>query len=120
MLNLVNPTFLAVELFFIGNLVELSFLKINSVLSALFLLVELLTLAKLIALIGELLFIYTLVGLALTLLILEVELIPIKGLAKLVIPVIAKLIFVNSPAPLVLLNYLAKLPFVEFSSLRLS
>ena len=118
LLNLINPTFLAVELLFVDNLVKLSFLKINSVLSALLLLVELLTLAELAALIKELLFVYTLAGLALALLTLEMGLIPTKGLAELIILVTAKLIFVDGLALLILLNCLAKLPFVEFSSLR--
>jgi hypothetical protein len=101
-------------------LVKLSTLKKNSGLLVPLLLVKLLTLAKLAALIGELLFIYTLAGLALVSLTLEVELIHIEGLAKLVTPVIAKPIFVDGLAPLALLNYLTKSPFMEFSSLRLS
>ena len=108
LLNLANPTFLAVELLFIDDLVELSFLKINSVLSALLSLVELLTLAELTALVEELLFIYILAGLALASLILKMGLIPIKGLVELVVLL------------LVLLNYLVKSPFIEFSSLKLS
>ena len=120
LLNLVDPAFLVVELLFVGDLVELSFLKINSVLLAPLLLVELLTLAKLAALVEELLFIYTLAGLALALLTLEVGLIPIEGLVELIILVAAKLIFVDGLVLLVLLNCSAKLLFVKFSSLRLS
>ena len=103
-----------------GNLVNLSSLKTNSGLSVIFLLVELLTLAELAALTGELLFIYTLAGLALALLTLEMGLIPIEGLVEFVTLVVVKPIFINSPAPLVLLNCLTKSPFMEFSSLRLS
>ena len=119
LLNLINPTFLAVELLFIGNLVELSSLKINSVLSVPLLLVELLTLAKLTALVRELLFVYTLAGLALILFTLKVGLIPIEGLVKLITLVTAKPIFINSLVLLILFNYLAKLPFIKFSSLKL-
>ena len=119
LLNLINPAFLAVELLFIGNLVDLS-LETNSGLLVLFLLVELLTLAELITLIGELLFIYTLAGLVLALFTLKVGLIPIEGLVELITPVAAELIFVDGLAPLALPNYLADLHFMEFSSLRLS
>ena len=119
LLNLVNPAFLTVEPLFTGNLIELSSLEINSILSALLLLVELLTLAELATLAGELLFVYTLTGLALASLILEMGLIPIEGLAKLVILVTVEPIFVDGPAPLVLFDCLAKLPFIKFSSLRL-
>ena len=108
------------ELLFVGNLVELFILKKNSGSSAPFLLVKLLTLAELIILIKELLFISALAGLVLALLTLKVGLVPIKGLAKLVIPVAVELIFVDGLVPLVLLDCLAKSPFVEFSSLRLS
>ena len=120
LLNLVNPAFLAVEPLFTDNLVELSFLEINSVLLVLLLLVKLLTLAKFAVLAKELLFVYTLAKLALVSLTLEVGLIPIKGLIKLVILVTAKPIFVDSPVPLALFDYLAESPFMEFSSLRLS
>jgi len=62
------------------------------------------------------------------LLILKVELIFAEGLAKLVALVAAKLItllvaepiFIDGPAPLALLNCLAKSPSMEFSSLKLS
>ena len=119
LLNLIDPTFLVVEPLFTDDLVDLS-LKTNSGLLVLLLLVKLLTLAKLITLIGELLFIYALAGLTLALLTLNVGLIPIKGLAKLIILVTAEPIFIDGPVPLVLLNYSAKLPSMEFSSLRLS
>ena len=108
------------EPLFTGNLVELSFLKINNILLVPLLLIELLTLAELTALIKELLFIYTLAGLALALFTLKMGLTPIEGLTKLVAPVIVKLIFVNSPALLALLDCLAELPFIEFSSFRFS
>ena len=119
LLNLTDPAFLTVKPLFIGNSVDLS-LETNSGSLALFLLVELLTLAELIALVGELLFIYTLAGLVLASLTLEMGLIPIEGLVELVIPVAAELIFIDGLVLLVLLNYLTKLPFIEFSSLRLS
>ena len=99
-------------------MVELSSLKINSVLSILLLLIELLTLVKLTTLVKELLFIYILAGLTLVLFILKIKLIPIEGLVKFIILVVVKLIFIDSPAPLILLNYLAELPFIEFSSLK--
>jgi hypothetical protein len=107
-----------------GNLVNLSSLKTNSGLSVIFLLVELLTLAELAALAGELLFIYTLAGLilaklALASLTLKVGLISIEGLVKLIISLVVKPIFINGLALLALLNDSAKLPFMEFSSLRL-
>ena len=57
LLNLIDPAFLTVEPLFTGNLVDFS-LKTNSGLSALLLLIKLLTLAKLITLVGELLFVY--------------------------------------------------------------
>ena len=119
LLNLINFAFLVIELLFIGDLVEFFSLKINSVLLIPLLLVELLTLAELAVLVKELLFVYTLVGLALALPILEVGLIPIEGLTELVILVIVELIFVDGPVLLVLLDCLAKLPSIEFSSLRL-
>ena len=119
LLNLIDPVFLAVEPLFIGNLVKLSSLKINSVLSAPLLLVKLLTLTKLATLVKKLLFVYILTGLTLILLILEVGLIPIKDLAKLVILITAKPIFIDGLVLLALLNYLTELPFVEFSSFRL-
>jgi hypothetical protein len=50
---------------------------------------------------------------------LEMGLIPIEGLVKLVILVAAKPIFINGLALLALLNDSAKLPFMEFSSLRI-
>ena len=111
-----------------GNLVKLSSLETNSSLLAPLLLAELLTLAKLAALAGELLFVGCLVELTLVLLTLEVGLIPIEGLAELVALVAAKLItllvaepiFIDGPAPLALLNCLAKSPSMEFSSLKLS
>jgi len=115
---LADPTLLAVEPLFIGDLVRLSSLETNSSLLALLLLVELLTLAKLTTLVGELLFVGGLVELALVLL--TLGLIPIEGLVELIILVAAKLIFVDGPAPLVLLNYSAKSPSIEFSSLKLS
>ena len=68
----------------------------------------------------EPLFIGGLVELALVLLTLEVGLIPIEGLAELITLVAAEPIFIDSPAPLALLNYLAKSPSIEFSSLKLS
>jgi len=117
---LVDPTLLVVEPLFIGDLVELSSSEINSGLLVLLLLVELPTLAKLTALVGELLFIGGLVELALVLLTLEVGLIPVGGLVELVTLVVAELIFIDGLAPLVLLNYLAKSPSIEFSSLKLS
>ena len=40
--------------------------------------------------------------------------------AELIILVAAELIFIDGLAPLALLNYLAKSPFIEFSSLKLS
>ena len=118
--SLADPTLLVVELLFVGNLVELFTLGKNSGSLAPLLLVKLLTLAELATLIGELLFINTLAGLTLASLTLKVGLIPIEGLTKLVIPIAAELIFVDSPVPLTLLDYLAKSPFVEFSSLKLS
>jgi len=107
-----------VEPLFIGDLVRLSSLEINSGLLALLLLVELLTLAKLTTLVGELLFIGGLVELALVLL--TLGLIPVEGLVELVILVAAEPIFIDGLAPLVLLNCLAKSPSIEFSSLKLS
>jgi len=99
-------------------LVRLSSLETNSSLLALLLLVELPTLAKLTALVGELLFIG---GLAeLTLALLTLGLIPVEGLAELITLVAAELIFVDGPAPLALLNCSAKSPSIEFSSLKLS
>jgi hypothetical protein len=109
-----------VEPLFTGDLVELSSLEINSGLLALLLLVELLTLAKLAALVGELLFIGGLAELTLALFTLEVGLIPVEGLVELVILVVVELIFVDGPAPLALLNCSAKSPSIEFSSLKLS
>ena len=108
------------ELLFIGDLIELSTLRKNSGLLIPLLLIELLTLAELAALTRELLFIDTLVGLTLVLLTLKVGLILIEGLAELVIPVVVEPIFVDGLVLLILLNYSAKLPFIEFSSLRLS
>jgi hypothetical protein len=118
--NLVDSTPLVVELLPIGDLVKLSSLEINSGLLVLPLLVELPTIAKLTALVGELLFIGGLVELALVLLTLEVGLIPIEGLVELITLVVAEPIFVDSLVLLVLLNYLAKSPSIEFSSLKLS
>ena len=115
---LVDPTLLVVEPLFIGNLVRLSSLEINSGLLALLLLVELPTLAKLATLVGELLFIDSLVEL--TLVLLTLGLIPVEGLAELIILVVAELIFIDGLAPLALLNYSAELPSIEFSSLKLS
>jgi len=109
-----------VEPLFIGDLVKPSSLETNSGLLILLLLIKLPTLAKLAALAGELLFIGRLAELTLVLLTLEVGLIPIKGLAKLNALVAAEPIFIDSPAPLALLNYLAKSPSIEFSSLKLS
>jgi hypothetical protein len=51
---------------------------------------------------------------------LTLGLIPIEGLAELIALVVAEPIFVDGLAPLALLNYLAKLPSIEFSSLKLS
>jgi hypothetical protein len=104
----------------IGNLVELSTLGKNSGLLVPLLLIKLLTLAELAALVGKLLFIGALAGLALALLALKIGLVLTEGLAEFVVPVVAKPIFIDGLALLVLLNYLAKSPFVEFSSLRLS
>ena len=118
--SLTDPALLIVELLFTGNLVEFSTLRKNSNLSALLLLIELLTLAKLTALIGELLFINTLAGLTLTSLTLKVGLVPIEGLAKLVILIAVEPIFVDGLVLLALLNYSAKSPFIGFSSLKLS
>jgi hypothetical protein len=115
---LVDPTLLVVEPLFIGDLVRLSSLETNSSLLVLLLLVELPTLAKLAALVGELLFIGGLAELALVLL--TLELIPIEGLVELIILVVVELIFIDGPALLVLLNYLAESPSIEFSSLKLS
>jgi len=115
---LVDPTLLVVEPLFIGNLVRLSSLEINSGLLALLLLVELPTLAKLATLVGELLFIDSLVEL--TLVLLTLGLIPVEGLAELIILVVAEPIFIDSLVPLALLDYLAKSPSIEFSSLKLS
>ena len=117
--GLVNPILLVVKLLFISNLVKPSSLKINSGLLISLLLIELLTLAKLTALAGELLFIGRSAELTLVLLTLKVGLIPIKGLVELNALVAAELIFVDSLAPLALLNYLAKSPSIEFSSLKL-
>ena len=118
--SLADLTLLVVEPLFIGDLVKFSSLEINSSLLATLLLAELLTLAKLTALVGELLFIGRLVELTLALLTLKVGLIPIEGLVKLVILVVAEPIFIDGLVPLALLNYLAKLPSIEFSSLKLS
>ncbi len=106
------------EPLFIGDLVKLSSLEINSSLLVLLLLVELLTLAKLTTLAGELLFVGGLVELALALL--TLGLIPAEDLVELIILVVAELIFIDSPVPLALLNYLAESPSIEFSSLKLS
>jgi len=115
---LVDPTLLVVEPLFIGDLVKLSSLEINSSSLVLLLLVELLTLAKLTTLVGELLFIG---GLAeLTLVLLTLGLIPIEDLVELIILVVAEPIFIDGLVPLALLNYLAKSPSIEFSSLKLS
>ena len=105
---------------FADNLVKLSFLEINSGLLVLLLLVKLLTVAELVTLVKEPLFIGGLVELALALLTLKVGLIPAEGLAELVILVAAKPIFVNGLVLLVLLDYLAESPSIEFSSLKLS
>ena len=130
--------------YLVGDLIKLSSLEINSGLLAPLLLAELPTLAKLATLVGELLFIGRLAELALALLTLKVGLIPIEGLAELIALVAAKLItlvavelitlvavelialvaaepiFIDGPAPLALLNCLAKSPSIEFSSLKLS
>ena len=100
-------------------MVTLSSLKINSGLLALLLLIELLTLAKLAALAGELLFIGGSAELALVLLTLEIGLIPVEGLAELVVLIVVEPIFVNGLALLVLLNCLAESPSIEFSSFKL-
>ena len=105
---------------FVGDLVKLSSLETNSSLLAPLLLVELLTIAKLTTLVEELLFIGGLVELTLALLTLEVGLISIEGLAEFIILVVAELIFIDGLAPLALLDYLAKSPSIEFSSLKLS
>ena len=118
-LGLVNPIFLIVEPLFISDLIKLFSLKINSNLLAPLLLIELLILIKLTALIGELLFISSLIKLILALLILEIGLIFIKGLVKFIILIIEELIFIDGLVLLALLNYLAKSPFMEFSSLKL-
>ena len=68
----------------------------------------------------KLLFIGSLVELTLVLLTLEVGLIPIEGLAELITLVVVEPIFIDGPAPLALLNCLAKSPSIEFSSLKLS
>jgi len=99
-------------------LVKLSSLEINSSLLAPLLLVELPTLAKLAALVGELLFIGGLAELALVLL--TLGLIPAEDLVELIALVVVEPIFIDSPAPLALLNYSAKSPSIEFSSLKLS
>jgi len=117
--NLVDPAFLVVELLFTGDLAMLSSLEINSSLLAPLLLIKLLTLVKLTTLVEELLFIGSLAKLTLVLLILKVRLIPIEGLVKLIALIAVEPIFVDSPAPLVLLDYLAKSPSMEFSSLKL-
>ena len=93
-------------------------LETNSGLLALLLLVELLTLAKLAALVGELLLIGGLAELALALF--TLGLIPIEGLVELIALVVAEPIFINGLAPLALLNRLAESPSMEFSSLKLS
>ena len=115
---LVDPTLLVVEPLFIGDLVKLSSLEINSGLLVLLLLVELLTLAKLTTLVGELLFIGGLAELALVLL--TLGLIPVENLVELIVLVVAELIFIDGLVPLALLNYLAESPSIEFSSLKLS
>ena len=101
-------------------MVKLSSLETNSGLLVPLSLVELLTIAKLAALVEELLFIGGLVELTLVLLTLEVGLIPIEGLVELVILVVAELISIDGLVPLALLNCLAKSPSIEFSSLKLS
>jgi len=95
-----------------------SLLETNSGLLASLLLIELLTLAKLAALAGKLLLIGDLVELTLALL--TLGLIPVEGLAELVTLVAVEPIFIDSPAPLALLNCLAKSPSIGFSSLKLS
>ena len=118
--GLAGPALLAVGPLFANNLAKLSCLETNSGLLASLSLVELLTLAELAALAGELLFINNSAELALALLTLKVGIIPAEGLAKLVALVTAKPIFVDGPALLALLNCLAELPFVKFSSFKLS
>ena len=105
---------------FVGNLVKLSSSETNSSLLAPLLLVELLTIAKLAALAEEPLFVGSLAELALVLLTLEVGLIPVEGLAELIILVVAEPIFIDGLVLLALLDYLAKSPSIEFSSLKLS
>ena len=95
-----------------------SLLETNSGLLTPLLLVELLTLAKLTTLTGELLLIGGLVELTLALFILG--LIPTEGLVELVTLVAAEPIFIDGLVPLALLNYLAKSPSIEFNSLKLS
>ena len=108
------------EPLFIKDLVTLSSSKINSNSLSLLLLVELLTLTKLAVLVKKLLFIDSSAKLTLALLILKVGLIPIKGLVELVALAVTKPIFIDGPALLALLSYLAKSPSIKFSSLKLS
>ena len=68
----------------------------------------------------ELFFIDSSAELTLVLLTLEVGLIPIEGLVKLVALIAAEPIFIDSLAPLALLDYLAESPSIKFSSLKLS
>ena len=112
--GLADPTLLVVEPLFTGDL------ETNSDLSALLLLVKLLTPAELAALVGELLFVNSLVKLALALPTLKVRVILAEGLAEFVILIAAEPIFVNSLVLLALLNCLVKSPSIEFSSLKLS
>jgi len=120
LLGLVDSIFLVIELLFTNDLVILSSLEINSNSLIPLLLIKLLILIKLAILAGELFFIGGSVELVLVLLTLEIGLIPIKGLVKFVILIVVKLIFVDGLALLVhFINYLAKSPSIEFSSLKL-
>ena len=112
--GLADLALLAVKPLFAGNLAKLSSSEKNSGLSALFPLVDLLILVELVALAGELLFVDGSAKLTLALLTLEVGIIPAEGLAELVALIAA----VDSPALLVLFDYLAESPFVEFNSFK--
>jgi len=114
--GLAGPALLAIKPLFAGNSTELFSSEKNSGLSASLLLVDLLTLAELAALTEELLFVNSSAKLTLALLILEMGVIPAKGLAELV----ALVTVVDSPALLALLNCLVELPSVEFNSFKLS
>ena len=112
--GLADPTLLTIKPLFTGDS------ETNSNSSASLPLVKLLTLAELAALAGELLFVNSSAKLALALPTLKVGVIPAEGLAEFVTLVAAEPIFVNSPAPLALLDCLVKSPSIEFSSLKLS